>query len=136
MNEPRPTWLVTGGSGFLGRHLLDRLGHEPVEVVTIGRRPIPGRFVEADLLDREGLRRVLAELSPSLVFHLAGKTPPAVSPALDRANRVATSCLLEELTRLGRPVRIVVAGSAAELGPVPVKCLPVGEDYPCGSSIR
>jgi nucleoside-diphosphate-sugar epimerase len=131
MNEPRPIWLVTGGSGFLGRHLLDRLGREPVEVVAIGRQPTAGRFVRADLLDFEELRRTLAELSPSLVFHLAGKTPPAGAAALDRVNRVATSCLLEELTRLGRPVRIVVVGSAAELGPVPVDCLPVGEDYLC-----
>jgi nucleoside-diphosphate-sugar epimerase len=131
MNDHRPTWLVTGGSGFLGRHLLERLAREPIEVVALGRRPIPGRFVQADLLDREGLRRALTEVAPMLIFHLAGKTPPADAVALDRANRQATICLLDALQAIGRPVRVIVAGSAAELGSVPVEDLPVGEGYPC-----
>ena len=131
MSGLRPTWLVTGGSGFLGRHLLDRLDREPVDVVALGRRPIGDcpRFVAADLLDAEGLARALENVSPSVVFHLAGKTPPADSESLDRSNRVATLRLLDALRTLGRPVRLVVAGSAAELGPVPVDRLPVGEDY-------
>jgi nucleoside-diphosphate-sugar epimerase len=131
MNDRRPTWLVTGGSGFLGRHLLERLKAEPIEVVKLGRRPIPGRFVQADLLDREGLRRALSEVAPSLIFHLAGKTPPANDVALDRANRLATISLLDALKSIGRPIRVIVAGSAAELGTVPVEDLPVGEGYPC-----
>jgi GDP-4-dehydro-6-deoxy-D-mannose reductase len=66
-----------------------------------------------------------------VIFHLAGKTPPAEADVLDRANRLATVCLLDALKSIGRPVRVIVAGSAAELGSVPVEDLPVGEDYPC-----
>ncbi len=131
MNGPRPTWLVTGGSGFLGRHLLHRLDREPVEVVALGRRPIGGRarFVAADLFDAPRLSRTLEEAAPAVVFHLAGKTPPADPETLDRSNRVATLRLIDALAGLGRPARLVVAGSAAELGPVPVEDLPVGEAY-------
>ena len=130
MSGPRSTWLVTGASGFLGRHLLNRLDGEAVEVVALGRRPIEGRiaFVQADLLDLEGLSRTLKEVAPAVVFHLAGKTPPADSEALDRSNRVATSHLVEALSSLDALPRLVVAGSAAELGPVPVEDLPVGEE--------
>ena len=90
-----PTWLVTGGSGFLGRHLLDRLDREPVEVVALGRRPVAGcsRFIKADLLDPAGLARALRETSPAVVFHLAGQDGPRPTlKSLDRTNRVATLC--------------------------------------------
>jgi nucleoside-diphosphate-sugar epimerase len=131
MNDQRPTWLVTGGSGFLGRHLLERLTREPIEVIALGRRPIPGRFVHADLLDSKGLRQALSDVAASLIFHLAGRTPPASSVVLNRVNQQATTCLLDALKAIGRPVRVIVSGSAAELGPVPVEDLPVGESYPC-----
>jgi nucleoside-diphosphate-sugar epimerase len=131
MSERCPTWLVTGGSGFLGRHVLNRLDREPVEVVALGRRAIPGRrFVTADLLDSAGLRRALAETAPSVVLHLGGRTPPADAESLDRSNRVGTLRLIEAMSAIDGPVRLVAAGSAAELGPVPIEELPVGEDYP------
>jgi GDP-4-dehydro-6-deoxy-D-mannose reductase len=132
MSGRRPTWIVTGGSGFLGRHLLDRLDREPVEVVAIGRRPVGGRarFVEADILDPSRLYWTLDRTAPDVIFHLAGKTPPADAESLDRSNRVATLRLIEAISALDHEVRLVVAGSAAELGPVSVDDLPVGEDYP------
>jgi GDP-4-dehydro-6-deoxy-D-mannose reductase len=131
MSVRRPTWLVTGGSGFLGRHLLERLDREPVDVVALGRRAIPGRrFVTADLLDGDGLHRALEEVSPSAIFHLAGRTPPADAETLDRSNRVGTLRLIEALATLSDPVRLIFAGSAAELGRVPIEDLPVGEDHP------
>ena len=131
-----PTWMVTGGSGFLGRHLLDRLANfEDVEVVTIGRRPpdsLPvGRFVAADLEESGRLAEVVAEIAPAVVFHLAGRTPPASSDLLHRSNTMATVHLLDALRASGRPARVVLVGSAAELGPVSIADLPVGEGYPC-----
>ncbi len=131
MNEQPPTWLVTGGSGFLGRHLLERLDREPVEVVALGRRAMLGRrFVTVDLLDGDNLRRALAHAVPTVIFHLAGRTPPADAGSLDESNRVATLRLIEAVAALEIPARLVMAGSAAELGPVPVEDLPVGEQYP------
>lgn len=128
----RPTWLVTGASGFLGRHLIDRLQGEDVDAVAIGRQPVGGgiAFVRADLLDPSGLRRSLRGVEPDVVFHLAGKTLPADAESLERSNRVATLRLIDALTKLDHRPRLIVAGSAAELGPVPVTALPVGEDYP------
>jgi len=128
-----PTWLVTGGSGFLGRHLLDRLEREPVDVVAIGRTPIGRaqvRWTEADLSDCGRLTHLLEDLKPTVIFHLAGKTPPASREALDAANRVATVNLLQSLAEIGRPTRVICVGSAAELGPVPVVRLPVDEAFP------
>jgi nucleoside-diphosphate-sugar epimerase len=133
-----PVCLITGGSGFLGRHLLARLParrFKGADVIAIGRR-IPanwptGCFETVDLDDPDHLARVVARLEPALVFHLAGRTPPASSSDFYRSNTLGTLHLLDALRQSGRPCRLVILGSAAELGPVPVEDLPVGEDYVC-----
>ena len=56
--------LLTGGSGFLGRNALEVLEHQ-YEVAAVTRR-------EYDLLDQSALRRMLAEVRPEIVVHLAG----------------------------------------------------------------
>lgn len=132
-------WLVTGGNGFVGRHVLEAMASGETadtdpEIVILGRhrsgRAKEHRFIEADLTDPEGLRASLSGLAPDFVIHTAGKTPPASDEELYRANFWSTTHLLAALRSLDRPMRIVLAGSAAELGPVDAAHLPVGEDYP------
>jgi GDP-4-dehydro-6-deoxy-D-mannose reductase len=133
-----PAWLVTGSSGFLGRHVLAALkaGEVPgSDVFAMGRRCpagwAPDRFVRADLDEPEGVARAVAGVRPDVVIHAAGKTPPGESDEFYRGNTLATLHLLDALRATSRRVRVVLAGSAAELGPVPVEALPVGEDHPC-----
>ena len=133
-----PVWAVTGGSGFLGRHLLARLGAASPrgpEVIALGRTCPVGwpasRFRAADLDDPGRLGRTLSDIRPQVVFHLAGRTPPGSPSDFYRTNTLAAIHLLDALKEVGAAVRVVLAGSAAELGPVPVEALPVGEDYPC-----
>jgi GDP-4-dehydro-6-deoxy-D-mannose reductase len=132
-------WLVTGGNGFVGRQVVEALaagesGTAATEVIVVGRhRPVnvpADRFIEADLSDPDGLRASLRGLAPDVVIHTAGKTPPASDEELYRANFWSTTHLLAALRSLGKPMRVVLAGSAAELGPVDSAHLPVDEDYP------
>jgi GDP-4-dehydro-6-deoxy-D-mannose reductase len=133
-----PVWLVTGGSGFLGRHLLGLLKQSTdpgVEVVAIGRRlPVgwsPDAFLNADLDEPPSVHRAVAELRPEVVLHLGGRTPPAEVASFYRSNVGGTVALLHALEEVGAPCRVVTAGSAAELGPVPDRMLPVDERTPC-----
>ena len=131
-----PVWLVTGGSGFLGRHVLAALsGTRGIEVAALGRKrpPAPGltAFVEADLERPESVAAAIRATRPTVVIHTAGRTPPCEPDELYRANTLGTLHVLDALKAERQACRVVLAGSAAELGPVEPSFLPVIEDHPC-----
>ncbi len=112
--------LLTGGSGFLGRHLAARLiedGHSAALLVSRRFRPerlaaLEGRyriFTAADEAART--------FRPAVVFHLASTpfNPPGI-PAAEHY-RVILGGTLELLEALaGTGARFVFAGSGAEYG--------------------
>ena len=136
------TWMITGATGFLGRHVLEQLptefqreGRTGDTVVVLGRRCPKGwpeqLFVRADFNDPTGLRGILNDVAPDHVIHTAGRTPPASDEDFYQGNFWATIRLLNALRSLSRKVRVTLAGSAAELGFTPSSALPVSESYPC-----
>ena len=115
--------LVTGATGFIGRHLTRHLAQDGAEVWTTGlpnEQPPPGttRHLSLDVRDTNAVGAVVAEAAPQVVFHLAaaGVTDPGVGPALALAvNGGGTVHLLEALR--GRDVRrVVLAGTCYEYG--------------------
>ena len=57
--------LVTGGTGLIGRSLVSRLQAGGLEVVSVGS--------ERDLRDASVARALLAEVRPTVLFHLAAR---------------------------------------------------------------
>jgi GDP-4-dehydro-6-deoxy-D-mannose reductase len=114
--------FVTGGSGFVGRHLVAELGDRAVA---------PPRE-ELDLLDGEAVRRALAEVRPEYVFHLAAHASVARSweePAdVIRDNLAMTVNVLEALRREAPDAVAVVMSSGEIYGPP--ASLPVDESAP------
>ena len=114
--------LVTGGAGFIGSNLVDRLLADGAEVVVLdnfdpfypepskrtnlasARRSPRCRLVEADIRDREAVDRVVQEIHPDAIVHLAaraGVRPSIDDPALYASvNVVGTVHLLESACRL------------------------------------
>ncbi len=120
--------LVTGGAGFVGRRLVERLGADTSHVVVTSARPpaevgplAVGVVVRADLTDLAAVRALVAEHRPQVVFHLASavtgsRARDAVQPTF-RQNLVSTVMLLDVLTEDGGCERFVHAGSLEEPAP-------------------
>ena len=72
--------LVTGGAGFIGSHMIDRLLADGYEVTTIdnlstgSRKNVPdgARLIVGDVSDREQLAPAFDPV-PDVVFHIAGQ---------------------------------------------------------------
>ncbi|MDX6769821.1 MAG: GDP-mannose 4,6-dehydratase [Elusimicrobiota bacterium] len=99
--------LLTGAGGFLAGPLAQRLR---------GRRPFLSRHRDLDLSDAASARALVRDARPSLVFHLAGRTRPGSWEDYWKSHATATVNLLEALSSEGRPVKVVLVGSAAEYG--------------------
>lgn len=59
--------VVTGGKGFLGRHLLDRLQERGCRYLAVADLP------EYQLVQQEDIRRMYRETRPDIVIHLAAR---------------------------------------------------------------
>jgi UDP-glucose 4-epimerase len=134
--------LVTGGAGFIGSHLVDRLVQEGFEVVVLDDLSTGSldnvkahmenpkfQFVKGDVRVRGVVRRVLRNVD--CVFHLAAIASIDLSirrpDLVNDVNVTGTLNLLEE-SRRANVEKFVFTSSCAIYGE-PVK-LPVDEEHP------
>jgi GDP-4-dehydro-6-deoxy-D-mannose reductase len=130
--------LITGIDGFVGPYLARELRAQTAwELVGLGRHLADDcgcTPVVADLLDRELVRRVVAEVAPTHVFHLAAQSHVPTSQqdggATLQNNIAAQVNLLDACRELPAPPRILVVGSGEEYGLVRPDELPIREEQP------
>ena len=121
------TWLVTGGAGYIGAHVVRRLQADGYPVVVLddlstgdpGRVPDDVPLVEAAVTDRRAVGRVLREHRVGGVVHLAARKSPAESVArpnwYHRENVGGVAALLDAMSGAGVR-RLVFSSSAAVYG--------------------
>ncbi len=129
--------LVTGVSGFAGRHLLTHLAglsERPAIVGVDVTEAAPAGcddFRRLDLASPEQASHVVAASRPDAVVHLAGTFGAGDTERLYRANVLPLAHLLEAV-RMHAPRAIVVTvGSSAEYGATEPTRLPLTEDVAC-----
>lgn len=129
--------LVTGGAGFVGRHLVSLLASKGCSIWSLDRRqgsPPEAIGIAADLGDAQAVARAVATSRPDLVFHLAARTPANAPDASAEqwlgGDPVATHHLLEAVRVHAPEARVLVVGSSAVYGPVPAEAMPIAETTP------
>jgi UDP-glucose 4-epimerase len=139
--------LVTGGAGFIGSTLVDRLLAEDYAVDVVddlsrgtltnladARRDHPRQltFHRLDIRSAD-MSEVMARRRPDIVYHLAGRTGAEASitdPLLDAEVNIAGALRVIEAARACAAGKIVLASSAAIYGTVAAAELPVKESQP------
>jgi GDP-4-dehydro-6-deoxy-D-mannose reductase len=135
--------LITGFTGFVGSHLADYLvGRGDVEVFGTHRwrsrmdnvEHLRGRvqLVECELRDAAAVRRVVREVRPDRIFHLAAQSYVPTSwlaPGETLAGNVTAQVnLFEAVREAGLPARVHIAGSSEEYGLVHPDEVPIREE--------
>ncbi len=134
------TWLVTGGAGYVGAHVVRALVADGASVVVLddlstgdaGRVDPAARLVKGSVLDRELVREVLADTEVDGVVHIAAKKQVGESvadPLLYYRENVQGLVALLDGCRAERVEEFVFSSSAATYGLPDVEL--VGEDTPC-----
>ncbi|MGB9711064.1 MAG: NAD-dependent epimerase/dehydratase family protein [Thermodesulfovibrio sp.] len=126
--------LVTGGTGFIGSHLVETLLKENYEVYCIVRNPSRLRFlkglnvkiIKADLSDKESLKKI--EWHFDYVFNLSGITKASHPEEFFQSNYIGTKNLAEVVVERNFAVkRFIHVSSLAAVGPC-LDGIPVTED--------
>lgn len=145
MSQEKETAIVTGGLGFIGSHLVDRLARNPkikkvvvIDNLSTGREencnPSPKvEYQYFDLRENENVQEVFGKSHPDIVFHLAAM--PSVRRAMEDPtgtasnNIMSTVSVLEAMNKTGVKKLVFAGSSGVEYGEPEYK-EPVREDHP------
>jgi UDP-glucose 4-epimerase len=143
------TWLITGGAGYIGSHVVRALRATGRRVVVVDdlssgraeRVPEQVPLVRSSVLDTELLTRLLTQEQMTGVVHLAAKKAVAESVAAPlryyRENVVGFQSVLEAASAAGVR-RVVLSSSAAVYGSPRAECVteetPTAPVNPYGAS--
>ena len=130
--------LVTGASGFIGRHLVQRLIERGCRVSCLVRatsrigelRSAGVQLITGDVTDRAGMGRALEVSQAGIVFHLAGLVKALRTDDFVRVNAGGVESVAGACARRADPPVLVVVSSLSAAGPSAVDRPRVEGDSP------
>ncbi|OGH08402.1 MAG: hypothetical protein A2152_02835 [Candidatus Levybacteria bacterium RBG_16_35_6] len=137
--------LVTGSSGFVGKHLIELLLKEenlifgtyldPKSAESLSKFADKLNLTKIDLNKEDEVFSLIEKVKPDLIFHLAASTSPAESfkdPKATIINNVLPELnIFESLKKLSLfDTRILITSSADIYGKVKKENLPINENCP------
>jgi len=137
--------LITGITGFVGSHLAEfLLSKKDVQIYGIERwrsrteniKHIKShlKIVECDIRDASSVRKIVSEIKPDRIFHLAAQSfvPTSWSAPTETisTNVLGELNIFEAVRQEKINPRILVAGSSEEYGAVKPEDLPIKESVP------
>jgi len=135
--------LITGGLGFIGSHLVEKLTNKNNEIIILTRTFSKRanlqnlaknvRIKKINLTDFQKVGKVIENFKPDVIIHLAGNTSHSKSfekPLQDvDSNTKTTLFMLEKIRQLGLSCKFLLGSTFIVIGR-PEK-LPVNENTPC-----
>ena len=132
--------LITGCEGFIGSHLADLLVEEDLQVCgmvygdTKNIRHLKDKItvLECDLKEGQAVEKIINDVRPDIVFHLAAQSFVTVSwenpEETLKTNVLGTFYLLDSIKKAGITPLIVIVGSSAVYGPREEGEMPLREE--------
>ena len=122
------TVLVTGGTGCIGSTLIGQLAaRSPGRLVSVSRgitggwpRHASAEYSYADIRDRAAMEKLMGEVKPDLIFHVAGQRDPGLAEAQVQrtvsTNVLGTHNVLTAAAEAGVP-QVICASTGKALRP-------------------
>ncbi len=134
--------LVTGGAGFIGSHIQDRLISEGHDVAVLDNMRSGNRanihkkstFFEVDIRNSDDMDSAFKQFKPEAVFHLAAQNEVPYSmdhPDEDRDINITGMMNLLEVSKRHEVHKIIYSNTGGALyGDITEDKLPISEDEP------
>jgi len=136
-------FIVTGGMGFVGSHLCDKLIKEKHDVTILTRSSTKMKNIEqlkkhididkVDITDSDKLKKTIKKIKPDCIIHLAGETSHSKSfdnPIQDIDSNAKSTLVILDTIREFNPTCKFVLGSTFIVIGRPMS-LPVNETTSC-----
>jgi nucleoside-diphosphate-sugar epimerase len=135
--------LITGGLGFIGSHLVEKLSNKNNEIIiltkTLSKRSNLQNLTKnikikkINLTDFQKVGRIIENFKPDVIIHLAGNTSHSKSfekPLQDVDSNIKTTLfMLEKIRQIGLSCKFLLGSTFIVIGRP--KKLPVNENTPC-----
>lgn len=126
--------LITGGSGFIGGHLVREFENNGYDVIKCDIKSIDNSVVIMDIMDYSDVLDKIRTFQPDAIVNMAGQANVGLSwtkPQLTfQLNTVGFINIAEAAYQINPNIKIVAMGSSDEYGNLKEKGVDVSEDVP------
>ena len=110
--------LITGGTGFIGSHLIKKLSEKKIKVISISRSNKINNsdiiWIKSDLKLSNKNFNYIKNLKPEIIIHLAWENIPDFSKEMCKKNLDKTKYFFKRILTLSSVKKIIVSGSCFE----------------------
>jgi UDP-glucose 4-epimerase len=126
--------FITGGSGFIGKHVVNKLAKEGHSLMLLIRNKVQSDYplIRGDLSDISLWYKKLSAFAPECAIHLAWEGIPDYSSNISITNLVNGLRLYQALVKIGCK-NILTTGSCFEYGNAQGR---ISEEYICSQDIN
>ena len=125
--------LITGATGFVGTHLLDRVVSPSSQVASLSNKEVSNKNVKSyvgDITEFKSARSAILDFRPEVIIHLAGNTSRSRKiedlEEVMEANVKGTLNILKSVVKLENFKKLIVMGTGEEYGK---NTTPFSEEY-------